>query len=293
MLAASSQTSSRSPCVKVFISWSGERSRDTAKLLRKWLPQVLNEVEPWVSDEDIGVGGNWSGEIIQELNAAEFGIICVTPGNRSREWLNFEAGAISKSVGDEVNKVAPFLIGFNSKNDLTGPLSRFQAIQPKHDEMLKLLLSLNATLSTPRPVAAVEEALEVWWPKFLEPYRAIEGRTHVNHARRTDSDKIDELLQLVRSLERDFAMRNSSRNVVVADPRQPGPVMVDMDQDLSLVERTLRERKIDFEIQADRLVVATSRDALSPKILNMLTAYSRRSGIDIHFLEPKGRDWSE
>ncbi len=44
--------------------------------------------------------GAWSAEIVQELNEAHFGIICVTPGNRRREWLDFEAGAISKSVGE-------------------------------------------------------------------------------------------------------------------------------------------------------------------------------------------------
>ncbi len=200
--------------MKVFISWSGTRSRETAKLLREWLPQILNEVEPWVSDDDLNVGGNWSGEIIHNLNEAVFGIICVTPGNRRKEWLNFEAGAISKSVGDRINRVAPFLIGFDQKSDLTGPLARFQAIQPTKDEMCKLLLSLNTTLTSPRALAAVDKALDVWWPDFETRYTIIEQSiTNQPHSRRSDSDKIDELLQGVRSLTRKL---DSSQDLIAA-----------------------------------------------------------------------------
>lgn len=205
----------RSDRVKVFISWSGRRSRETAQLLRKWLPQVLNEVEPWVSDDDLNVGGNWSGEIIEELNDAQFEIICVTPGNRRREWLNFEAGAISKSVGDQANRVAPFLIGFDSKSELTGPLSRFQAVQPKQAEMLKLLQSLNNTLTAPRPIADVQEALDVWWPKFEVSYQAIEQSVESPpRKRRSDTDKLDEVLDLLRALGRDLTSSTSKREAV-------------------------------------------------------------------------------
>ena len=45
------------PLVKVFISWSKEPSLTLAKILRGWLPSVLNDqVEPWVSSEDIEKG---------------------------------------------------------------------------------------------------------------------------------------------------------------------------------------------------------------------------------------------
>lgn len=37
--------------LKVFISWSGDRSKEMAKALRDWLPMALNYVEPFVSDK--------------------------------------------------------------------------------------------------------------------------------------------------------------------------------------------------------------------------------------------------
>ena len=36
--------------MKVFINWSKERSRHIAQSLRDWLPCVLQEVEPWMSN---------------------------------------------------------------------------------------------------------------------------------------------------------------------------------------------------------------------------------------------------
>ena len=39
--------------MKIFISWSGEQSREMAEALRDWIPDVLPEAEPWMSVADI------------------------------------------------------------------------------------------------------------------------------------------------------------------------------------------------------------------------------------------------
>src|ERR1700749_560604 len=67
--------------MKVFISWSGTRSRAVANALHPWLPDVLQQMEPWMSQRDIGAGARWSQELDEQLESTQFGIICVTPEN--------------------------------------------------------------------------------------------------------------------------------------------------------------------------------------------------------------------
>ena len=63
--------------MKVFLSWSGDRSRQVAAALREWIPLVLQHVEPWMSDHDIGAGDRWAVEIGKRLEENHFGIICL------------------------------------------------------------------------------------------------------------------------------------------------------------------------------------------------------------------------
>jgi TIR domain len=123
--------------MKVFISWSGPTSRDVAVALRDWLPLVIQEVQPYVSSEDIDPGARWSGDIAVQLDDTDFGILCVTRDNVSTPWLNFEAGALSKSV--ERARVVPFLVDLGPSDIPRGPLAQFQAVQPTKADLLRLI----------------------------------------------------------------------------------------------------------------------------------------------------------
>ncbi len=84
--------------MKVFLSWSGESSRQYASLLNSWLPQVIQAVEPYFSPDDVDKGSRWFNEISKELEETSVGIICLTNTNLNAPWLMFEAGALAKGV---------------------------------------------------------------------------------------------------------------------------------------------------------------------------------------------------
>lgn len=188
--------------MKVFISWSGEKSHQAALALRDWLPTVIQALDtPWVSSEDIEAGANWSNSVGGELEATSFGIICVTRENQARQWLNFEAGAISKLLGN----AAPLLIDFDGPQDLTGPLSQLQVTMPTKTGMHKLMSDINAKLaavgdrSLGRDV--LDRSFELNWPSLENQLAEIRAMASATPPSRGLEDKVDEMLALVRALE--------------------------------------------------------------------------------------------
>ncbi len=87
--------------MKVFISWSGERSKAVAQAWHDWLPNVIQAVEPWMSETDIAKGARWGMDMARELDETRVGIICLTPENLNAPWILFEAGALSKTLEEE------------------------------------------------------------------------------------------------------------------------------------------------------------------------------------------------
>ncbi|MDQ6910973.1 MAG: toll/interleukin-1 receptor domain-containing protein [Actinomycetota bacterium] len=133
--------------MKVFISWSGRRSHEVAEALSGWLKKVIQSAEPWTSSE-MERGVKWLAEISKSLDAHSIGILCVTPGNMKAPWLNFEAGALSKQIGDEV-RVIPYLLDFRSPNELQPPLGQFNASLADEQGTFDLVETLNLHSETP------------------------------------------------------------------------------------------------------------------------------------------------
>src|SRR5947208_7189195 len=71
-------------------------------------------------------GERWSGEVAQQLEAADVGIVCVTRDNQSAPWLNFEAGALAKKL--ESSRVIPLPINLKP-SEVQQPLGQCQAIE--------------------------------------------------------------------------------------------------------------------------------------------------------------------
>ncbi|HEX6901873.1 MAG TPA: hypothetical protein VF789_19285 [Thermoanaerobaculia bacterium] len=81
-------------------------------------------MKPFFSEQIAG-GLLWSRALLDSLENARFGIICVTRENLHSAWLNFEAGSLWKRFNDGL-PVCPLLFGVQP-SELVGPLSLFQA----------------------------------------------------------------------------------------------------------------------------------------------------------------------
>ncbi len=109
--------------MKVFVSWSGERSKQMAAALKEWLPTAIQYLEPWMSDTDIHAGDRWADKMATELKESNVGIVCVTGENLTSEWLHFEAGALSKLMQN--TRVITVLLDLDVQA-VSGPLTLFQ-----------------------------------------------------------------------------------------------------------------------------------------------------------------------
>lgn len=186
--------------MKVFISWSGRRSRAVARALRTWIPQIFPTAVPFMSDNDIPAGARWNPEIASKLEDSNFGILCVTPENTEAPWLMFEAGALAKTVSEA--RVCPYLIGLEPLDLPNGPLTQFHAQPADENGTFELVKSLNGALVTgARPESGLDGVFEKFWPDL----RGEIGESVAEGTpppRRKPEDMIAEILDIVRGLAR-------------------------------------------------------------------------------------------
>lgn len=193
--------------MKVFLSWSGSRSKAVAHALRDWLPIVLHYVQPWMSEEDIRAGDRWASQIGKELASHDFGIICVTRDNLNAPWLLFEAGALSKSL--EEGAVVPYLLDVDF-SDVGGPLGQFQAKKAFREPTLKLIESLNARAAEPDNAARVQKLFDKCWEDLEGVLRAI-PESGAEPSKPDLGRVLEELVTVVRGV--DHRMRSLEEDV--------------------------------------------------------------------------------
>jgi hypothetical protein len=181
----------------VFISWSGQRSRAVAEALKKYLPMIVNDLNPWLSSANIDKGSRSSEEIAVALANARAGIICLTPNNLKEPWILFEAGAIAKTVREKP-LACTLLIGLEI-TDVSGPLSQFQATKLTQPQMLQLVKTLNKALGESAvEERQIEDTFDLCWPKLKETLDNLPTDGPDTQPERRPEDMLKELLELTR-----------------------------------------------------------------------------------------------
>lgn len=185
--------------MKIFLSWSGERSRALALALSDLIPDVLHGLEIWISEHDIAAGARWGTELTKQLEESFFGIICLTPENLNVPWLLFEAGSLAKSVNN--SRVVPYRLDLQP-SDVPYPLAQFQSVNADEAGTLKLLLSINEIRmdDLTLPEERLKRIFERWWPDLNARLQHISKEAPSITHKRNDRALLEEILDLARSL---------------------------------------------------------------------------------------------
>lgn len=187
--------------MKVFISWSGERSRHVADLLNDWIRCVLQASRPWISTQNIDRGALWFNEIQTQLQDTSVGIICLTQDNKTKPWILFESGALAKGLS--ASRVCTFLTDL-APADIENPLAQFNHTFPERESMAALVRTLNRCMPADQilPPDVLDQVFEVYWPSFESKFKEIlaANPAPANVEARGEREILSEILDNTRSL---------------------------------------------------------------------------------------------
>lgn len=184
------------PRTKVFLTWSGQRSNGVATALRKWLPRVIQNLDPWMSETDMDKGTQWSSEISVQLRQSRIGIICLTPENLGEPWINFEAGALSRLEG---SYACTYLYDLATQS-IQFPLAQFQSTKAEKEDTRKLVQTINKAINEEAlPVEQLNEAFEKWWPDLSTALSQItQTPSEAQPPRRSTEEVLEEIVSTIR-----------------------------------------------------------------------------------------------
>lgn len=226
--------------MKVFMSWSGTRSHEVAKLLGDWLQDVIQAVKPWISSAGIDRGELWFRKISDNLGEVNQGIVCLTPENKENPWIMFEAGALLKGLPEA--RVMTFLIDLKHQ-DVREPLSQFNHTTASKTDMFALVKTLNSRLGEAALVEArLTSVFNTFWPQFEEKYAAImtAHKPETQVVERPQSEILSEVLETVRGLKQQLRVLPFSSLPMMSGRRE-------MPTD-ALIRKTAKETVEEFVI---------------------------------------------
>lgn len=198
--------------MKVFISWSGTKSKNIGEIFRRWIPGVVQAVKPYFTPDDIAKGARWATDVAKELSDSKLGIFILTAENLTAPWIMFEAGAISKQI--DTSRVCPLLFGL-SPTDVKGPLEQFQCSAFSKMEVHKLLKSINGALCENALDSVIfDKVFDMWWPGLEADVAAVlQSETDSSNLKpqRSETDMLEELVTLARRTHTAVANGRTSR----------------------------------------------------------------------------------
>ncbi len=240
--------------MKIFVSWSGKRSKAVAELMSDWLKCVIQASQPWISTRDIDRGAIWFSEINDKLKDVSVGVICLTQENKNKPWILFETGALAKGL--TTNRVCTFLIDLKPE-DLQDPLGQFNHTTHDKSSVWALVRTINDCLAEKAlDEKILNQVFETYWPQFQEKFHIALEDNPPNEVipPRTEQDILSEILNNTRSLSHRIRDLESevylkSKNMKENDfNRKPTIEIINMIESGKYSESEIAKMLINYDI---------------------------------------------
>jgi SAM-dependent methyltransferase len=129
---------------RVFISWSGVRSKHVAESLKEWLEDFFRDCNTniFFSKKDLHGGDDWYQIVRTELNSADAIVLCLTPENMYAPWINFECGAV-----DCLSKTVFPLLFDMERAELISPLKHITPQKVERQGVQDLVQTISGLLT--------------------------------------------------------------------------------------------------------------------------------------------------
>jgi len=191
--------------MKVFLSWSGSRSKEVAQYFGEWLPHIFHSLDIFISVE-IAKGLDWNKEIYENLKTCDFGLFFITKNNINSSWLNFEAGALRSLDRPIMNVLCDKTV---SSADI-GVLQLFQTTNLYVPEDVKRLLSSIKTIcSSTIKDSVFDKLVNDNLPQLMETWGVLQKIPLAMPYKdvRPIDEKIDEMLERLQKVHK-FEVEN-------------------------------------------------------------------------------------
>ncbi|MFH0816746.1 MAG: hypothetical protein V1934_08035 [Methanobacteriota archaeon] len=185
--------------VKLFLSWSGERSKAAACIINTYSKAIINDVDPFFSP-DIEKGTVWFNKILSELHESDIGMFFLTPDNRDAPWLFLEMGAIAAKLHN--SRVYTILIGIN-ETDVKEPFPQYQNTKLTKDDLLKVFISINKLLVKPLEEKVLERSFNGQWASMEKEINDLDKKMKKDDGVKLQKPEelLTEILTKVRNIE--------------------------------------------------------------------------------------------
>jgi hypothetical protein len=157
--------------MKIFLSWSGHKSKMVARALKSGLEKLSNKCAPWLSD-DLTPGTQWAKELSRHIKQADVAVICLTRRNVSAPWISFEAGVCHSSPIED-HLVVPYLLDLDAES-LQFPIGLFQAVAADYRGTKALFWSISKKMDIQQKAFETRFEEELW-PELESRLRTIQN----------------------------------------------------------------------------------------------------------------------